>query len=231
MAMKRRIPEENRDLRSYVLRRRLLQLTGFTLWLAAFGFGAWFYNDSHQTYPPQRRIVGWRLLLWMLVAAAVGFFLFRLWKFFTQRGVEGAVAESGLSHSYTPSADPGAGNPVNYDFRLNTYLVIRDEKGKRRRLRFEQKPGFYLYYYEGTHVCKLSGLPYPIRDPERCCRPARRYSEGARDPHDDLSGGYLCAACGNLNNWDLSVPCGRCGLSLVDPAKLFQNESAKKERN
>ncbi len=227
--MKRRIPEKNRDLRLYVLRRRLLRLTGYALWLAAFGFGAWFYNDSHQTYPPQRRIVGWRLFFWMLAAAVAGFFLFRLWKFFTQRRVEGVVAESGLSHSYTSSADPGAGNSVNYDFRLNTYLVIRDEKGKRHRLRFEQKPGFYLYYYEGTHVCRLSGLPYPVRDPRCVGAPARRRSEGVRDPHDDLSGGYLCAACGNLNNRNLSEPCGLCGLSLVDPAELWQDPETKKD--
>ncbi len=224
--MKRRIPNRNRDLRRYVLRRRILQLTGYALWLAAFGFGAWFYNDSHRTYPPERRIVGWRLALWMLAAAVAGFFLFRLWRFFTQRGIEGAVVESGLSHSYTASADPGAGNPVNYDFRLNTYLVIRDKKGKRRRLRFEQKSGFYLYYYEGNSVCRLSGLPYPIRDPGRICRPPVGQTAGTGRSNDDLSGGYLCAACGNLNNRNLLEPCGRCGLSLVDPAELWQASDA-----
>ena len=223
--MKRKLPSRNRDLKIYVLRRRMLQLAGFAIWLTTFGLSAWLYNDAHQTYPPQRRIVGWRLVLWMTVAAVIGFFLFRLWKLFTQRGFEGTVIRSGLSHSYTPSGDPGAGSSINYDFRLNTYLLIRTEKGKKRRIRFEQKPGFYLYYYPGTHLCGFSGLPYPIRDPHRACAPQSEPTAAKTErSHDDLSGGYLCVACGLLNR-ELAAPCDRCGHSLVDPKELWMDSA------
>ena len=221
MVKKRVIPPKNRDLRRYVLRRRLLQLSGYLLWLAVFWFGAQGYNNSHQTYSPDRLILGWKLAVWMLAAAIVGFFLFRLWRFITQRGMEGQVEKSGLAHSYTSSGDPGGGNSVNYDFRLHTRLVVRDSRGKRRRLRFEQKAGFYLYYYPGTQVCRLSGLPYPIRNPEQTGSPREEFGQG-KTAHDDLSNGYLCAACGNLNNHSLSEPCGLCGYSLVDPAELWR---------
>lgn len=213
--MKQGLPPRNRDLKWYTARRLLLQLTGYTLWLAAFWFGAQGYNDAHQTYPPNRRIVGWRLAIWMLAAVVIGFFLFRIWKLITQRGLEGEIVESKISHSYTSSADPGAGNSINYDFRLHTSLIIRDGRGKRHRIRFEQKQGFYLYYYEGTYVRRFSGLPYPIRWPDQ--NPA--IPEG-KENHDDLSGGYLCAACGNLSNYRLDEPCGRCGHSLIDPTQV-----------
>ena len=226
MGMRRRLPEKNRDLKRYVLRRRALQVIGYLIWLGMFGVGAWLYNDSHQTYPPHRRIVGWRLAVWMLVAAVVGFFLFRIWRFFTLRNLEGVVVHSGLSHSYTSSADPGAANPLDYDFRLNTYLVIRDAKGRKHRIRFEQKPGFYLYYYAGTHVCRFSGLPYPIRNPRRSCAPERGLEK--KHSHDDLSAGVLCVACGNLNNRDCNQPCGRCGHSLIQAEDVW-NDFEKQE--
>ena len=222
--MKRKLPVQNRDLKGYVLRRRLFQIVGYLLWIAAFAMGAWSYNDAHQTYPPHRRIIGWKLAIWLAVAAVAGFFLLRLWRFFTLRSVEGVVVENRLSHSYTHSADPGAQNSVSYDFRLNTYLVIRDESGKRRRLRFEQKPGFYLYYYPGTRVCRFAGLPYPVRDPNSVTEaPRRKRGEGS---HDDLSEGFLCVACGFLNNPSADTPCGCCGHSLVDPKAVWDERES-----
>lgn len=215
MAMKQGIPTCNRDLRRYVARNLLLRLGGYAVWIAVFWLGAKGYNDSHQTYPPEQRLEGWRMGLWMLAAAVIGFFLFRLWRFISQRGMEGQIESVRLSRSYTSSTDPGVGNPINYDFRVNTYLVIRNKRGKRRRIRFEQKQGFYLYYYPGGYVRRFAGLPYPIRDPRRIPT-----VEGKGSNHDDLSKGYLCVACGNLNNHSLAEPCGRCGYSLIDPEKV-----------
>ena len=215
MAMEKGIPANNRDLRRYVARNLALKLMGYALWVLAFWLGARSYNQSHQTNPPERRIVGWRMAVWMLASVVIGFFLFRLWRFVTQRGMEGRIEEARLSRSYTTSTDPGAGNSINYDFRMHTYLVIRNRRGKRRRIRFEQKQGFYLYYYPGCYVRRFFGLPYPIRDPRQI--PS---AEGRGENHDDLSRGYLCAVCGNLNNHSLKEPCGRCGHSLIDPADV-----------
>lgn len=218
--MKLRIPERNRDVRRYVLRRRVLQLLGYALLVLAFGLGACGYNQAHQTYPPEKRILGWRLAVWMLAAVLLGFLLLRVWRIFTLRTVEGTIERSRLSHTYTSSSDPGVTSPVNYDFRLHSTLTLRDGKGRRRYLSFEQKPGFYLYYYPGTHCCRLSGLPYPICDPARRASPERRHTEGARDPFDDLSGGYVCVACGLLNP-SAEGYCARCGLSIIDPRDLW----------
>ncbi len=220
--MKPRIPKENKDLRRYAARRKILQISAYATWIAAFLISALAYNAAHTTYPPARLILGWRLALWLGAGILIGFVLFRVWRLFTLRAMEGRVERSGLSHSYEASADPGAASPVSYDFRLNTYLVIRTPKGKRRRIRFEQKPGFYLYYYEGSYLCRLSGLPYPVCDPARRCRPERRV-KGAEDPHDDPSNGYVCVACGRFSK-TLSAPCPKCGHSLIDPAALFEGQ-------
>ena len=210
-----RIPKENRDLRRYVLRRRCLQIGGYLLWTAALVWGALAYNAAHATYPPHRLILGWKLAVWIGVVLLSGFFLFRVPGTIRGRGFVGRVKTSGLLHSYTHSADPGAADPVDYDFRLHTALLVETENGKRRRVRFEQKPGFYLYYYEGARVCKLSGLPYPLRDPSQKVAAPPSTGKG-----DDLSNGHLCVACGMLNKHGRQ-PCAGCGLSLIDPFALF----------
>lgn len=219
--MKPIIPKRNRDLRRYVIRHRCLRLAGYLLWLFAFLFGALAYNNAHQTYPPNRLILGWKLLVWMLIALLLGFFLFRIWKLFTDRSFEGIIERSSLSHTYTPSEDPGTVRPMSYDFRLNTRLLVRTAEGKKRYIRFEQKPGFYIYYYEGSRICHFSGLPYPICNPENHPKPPRR-AEGAENPFDDLSGGYLCAACGRMNS-DSAGVCAGCMHSLIDPKDIWKD--------
>ena len=214
------IPKSNRDLKWYVIRRKSLQILLFLLWIAAFVFGALAYNNAHQTYPPERQIIGWRLVFWILASILSGFFLFRLPRLFTDRTFEGNIEVSGLSHSYSSSADPGAGSSVNYDFRLNTYLVVRTEDGKKKRIRFEQKPGFYIYYHEGTHVCHLRGLPYPIRDPERMILPEVKPGSEEEKAFRHILNGYVCAACGTVNS-SLDEPCSICGHSLIDPKELW----------
>jgi hypothetical protein len=226
--MRRRIPQVNRDLIRFVRWQRIRQIGGYLLWLAVFALSAWFYNDSHQTYPPERRMVGWRLALLMLVAALSGFFIFRMWKFFRCRTVEGRIERAALSHTYTTTEDPGQMKSLNYDFREHTYLIVRTDRGKRRRIRFEQKTGFYLYYYPGSYICRFSELPYPICDPARRCRPDTEESatRETKRHHDDLSNGRICVACGFLNRGH--EICDRCGFSLIDPNDVWdENERMK----
>ena len=163
-----------------------------------------------------------RLVLWMLVGAVTGFVVFQIWRFMFHRTVEGHILEAAISHSYTPSADPGAVKSLNYDFRDNTYLVIRTDKGKKRRIRFEQKPGFYLYYYPGSYLCRFAELPYPICDPNRQCKPEGEEIPSARKHHDDLSKGRMCAVCGFLNRGQELCDC--CGLSLIDPNEVWDKK-------
>ena len=198
-----RIPRKNRDLKLYVLRRDLFRVLGYILWVFALYMGAWSYNYNHPNYPHYRLIVGWKMAIWILFAVISGFLLFRIWKLFCDCTFSGIIEVASLSRSYSSSNDPGKGN--DYDFRLNTYLTVRTESGKKRRIRFEQKPGFYLYYHEGNRVTHLHGLPYPVNtDPTA--------------PH-----GYVCSACG-AHHERFADRCHTCNHSLIDPQEICDRE-------
>ncbi len=192
------IPKKNKDLRHYVLRRDLLRALGYVVWIVVWYAAVAVYNGSHETYPDYRLILGWKLWLWLAVSAVTGFFLFRIQRFFTDRSFCGQIEKAGLSRSYSASADPGEGD---YDFRLNTHLRIRTADGKRRNIRFEQKPGFYRYYAEGTQVVHFHGLPYPVNT----------------DP--SAENGWVCSACGSFSQ-ERRDTCEICRHSLVDPLDL-----------
>ena len=220
--MKPRIPRKNRDLRRYVGRRRLLSIGGYAALIAIFWASARAYNAAHTTYEPHRLMLGWKLAIWMGAAVVLGFFLFRIGRLLTDKSFEGEILSSDLLHTYTSSRDPGAGKPVSYDFRLHKTLTVLTEDGKKRKLRFEQKTGSYLYYYPGTHICHFAGLPYPVADPSRRHAPERKRRDPGETPRDDLSDGSVCVACGMLNPTE-RTHCAACGLSLIDPADLWQS--------
>ena len=197
------IPKQYKALRRYVFLKDLKKILLWTGWTVLCLLGALSYNYNHQTYPPERRMVGWRLVLWILATALLGFLIFRCWEFFTQRTLRGRIENSGLSYSYTPSNTPvGKGvSKFDFDFRTNTALRVRLANGKKVGLRFEQKNGFYHYYYEGNEILRFHGLPYPILlDPEA--------------PH-----GYLCVACGRVHP-KMQPLCDACALPLIDPKDL-----------
>lgn len=194
-----RIPKRNADLRRYVLRRVILRLTGFALWLVVFYAGARSYNQNHRTYSESRLIIGWKIWVWMLIGAVTGILLFRLWKFFTQRPARGRVERYATSRTYSTGGEAErSGNDT--DFHLNTVLRIRTPKGRVRRLRFEQKNGFYVYYHEGNRIVKLGGLPYPIN----------------LEPSES---GYVCAVCGSFAK-SPEDRCPVCRRTIIDPEDL-----------
>ena len=196
-----KLPKRNRDLARYALKKDIRRGILYALWLVAWVVAAYAYNANHQTYPPERLLLGWRLAFWMLGGVTLGFCLFRCWKFFTHRTVRGDVLYSGLSHTYTHSESPGVASSLEYEFRLRTALILRTPSGKKRRLRFEQKIGSYHYYNDGEKLIRFHGLPYPVNlDPDA--------------PH-----GYVCAACGRMYR-NLQEKCDVCELSLIDPKEL-----------
>ena len=201
-----RLPKENRDLLRYVIKKDVLRLVGFAAWIALWWGGALAYNNNHQTYPDSRRMVGWRFWVWIAAAAITGFVLFRIWKFFTDRSFRATIVEKGNSRSYSASQDPGESE---YDFRLNTRLRVQLPNGDRRRIRFEQKNGFYSYYYEGTEIVRLHGLPYPIN----------------LDPTS--ANGCVCAACGVWTK-EKGNRCPGCNHTMIDPVKLAEFFPEKK---
>ena len=195
-----RIPRGNRDLLQYVIGRATLRIAGWAAWLVAFWMGAQSYNQNHLTYDESRLMLGWKLWLWMAIGAVSGFLLFRLWRFFTQRPVRGKVERYSTVHG-SGAGESQDGRESDSEFRINTVLLVRTEKGKRRRLVFEQKHGFYLYYHEGNRIEKLGGLTYPVN----------------LDP--DAESGRVCAVCGAFSSKDTTV-CAACRRSLIDPKDL-----------
>ena len=218
------LPQRNRDLARYVRRKRAVRLGLLALWTLLLVVGAILYNRSHEksVLPP---IVGWRMAAWIAAALVSGALLFRVPQLFFDRSFTGVILRSGLSHSYSASADPGA-TRASQDFRLNTVLRVRTDEGKIRRIRFEQKPGSYFYYHEGNRVCHISGLPYPVADPATMQAPPRVSSlrdedSTGSDPIDPRAS-YVCAACGQFGR--APTVCARCGLSLIDPRDLFGSD-------
>ena len=195
-----RIPKRNRDLLHHVLGRAALRIGGWAAWIVGFWMGAQSYNQNHQTYAESRLMLGWKLWLWMAIGAVSGFLLFRLWRCFTQRPVRGIVERYSTTRGYGSGESPD-GRESDSDFRINTVLRVRTERGKRRRLVFEQKHGFYLYYHEGNRIEKLGGLTYPIN----------------LDP--DAESGRVCSVCGAFSSKDSTV-CPSCRHSLIDPEDL-----------
>lgn len=194
-----RIPKTNRDLTWYILRRDLLRILGFLLWVGALYLGVRSYNTKHHYYPAYRLILGWRLALFLAIAVVSGILIFRMWRLFTDRTFAGVIETSSLSHSYNASSDPGKGG--DYDFRLNTVLTVRTVDGKMRRIRFEQKKGFYQYYHEGNRILHLHGLPYPVNLDTKA------------------KNGCVCSACGTHFEKPTSH-CDTCRHSLIDPHEL-----------
>ncbi len=201
---KPKIPERNRDLRRLVLRRRLTKAGLYLLWLTALYIGAQSFNAGHEHHPMR----GWQLALWFGIGAVIGFLLLRMWVFLTDRPFVGTVSRSGLSHDVKGD-----------DFRLNTAIrLIDDRTGKRRRMRFEQKEGFYLLYHEGVRVCKLPFLPYPLPDPATVPVP----ETNGDNKTDARTGGAFCVVCGRINRPGAET-CDSCGFSIIQPEQVFED--------
>ena len=187
-------------LRRHAIKKDAVRLSLYLLWLLAWLFGALGYNAGHQKDPLHRGITDWKLALWMLAAALIGFFLFRVYKTLLHPTVSGVILRTGLSHSYTHGEGSGS-ETVVYDFRHRTVLHLRTDKQKKRRVRFEQKTGSYLYYQAGEQILRFHGFAYPL-------------NLNPTAPH-----GYVCISCGRIHS-QYTEHCEGCALPLIDPKEL-----------
>lgn len=201
-----RIPERNRDLRVLMRRRALTRIALYLVWLAALTVGILRYRAWHTLHP----LKPWQTLLWLGGGAAVGFFLLRMQGLFTDRPIIGRITKSGTSHGVKGD-----------DFRINTVIRITDEQsGKHRRLRFEQKNGFYALYREGTRVCKFPLLPYPLPDPETLS-PIGEPDENKNKGKTDGSSAF-CVVCGTVDRTDPTADrCPACHHTRLRPEEVF----------
>ena len=219
-----RLPSRNADLARTVRRGRALRLLLFAGWVAILTLAAVFFNNSHRgSVLPL--IVGWRMWVWVAFALLSGALLFRFFSLFSDKAFEGEIIRSSLAHTYAASEDEkNADETAN--FRVQTVLRVRCTDGKIRKLRFEQKPGFFLYYHEGNRVCKFAGLRYPLADPESLPAPPRPQKTADEDTTGktiaDLSRFSVCVFCGHF--YPTPTVCENCGHSLIDPNEVFPKE-------
>ncbi len=199
--MNTRIPVVNADLRKRVVATDTRRMIGYLLWLVLWIAGAVFFNLGHETYPEERKLLGWKLAAWIMTALILGFFLFRIYRFFTDRTVRGVILSSGLSHTYTAGQDPGF-SKKGYDFRLHIKLRILCDDGKTKRIHFEQKNNSYFCYRAGERILRFHGLPYPIN-----------LSSAAEH-------GYVCPSCGRVYP-SLPDRCEDCRYSVPDPEEFL----------
>ena len=221
-----RLPDRNADLLRYVRRRRAFKILLFAAWFAFLTLALLYFNRTHR-YSVQSPIAGWRLWVWIGFSLLSGFVLFGMFRTFFDRSFEGEILRSSLSHSYSTSQDANA-PAASYNYRLDTVLRVRTPDGKIRKLRFEQKPGFFFYYYEGNYIRYFSGLPYPIADPKRMqAAEVQKWSADEDTTGDENplpkrnahKNAYLCAACGHF--YPTPTRCENCGHSLIDPKDIF----------
>lgn len=204
-----KIPKQYKDLRRHLFYKDLKKIILFLIWISIFLIGAISYNQNHQTYTDARKILGWKLVIWLAFAAVSGFLLFRMWTFFSDRTYSGKIHYTTLSYSYTPSADPYAIKSLTYESRTDKKLQIIRNNGKKRTLRFEQKIGSYWYYNEGESIVHFHGCPYPLN-----LDPAATH-------------GYVCVACGRMYESYIDE-CENCYLSIIDPAELEKQTRMEK---
>ena len=192
------IPKRNADLRRYVLLKDIRRCVLYALWCGFWFYGIWFYNVNREAYPDGRQLSGWRFVALIVFVLVIGFFLFRMQKFFTQRTLAGKILQSNITHSYTYSEDPGLFNGIKYDYRLKTALIVQTEDGKQKKIRFEQKMGSYQSHRVGEYIIRFHGLAYPI------------------NPTINKESGYMCVACGRFHKqWQ--PHCAVCEHSLIHP--------------
>lgn len=166
--------------------RRILSLVLTVLWYV-------FWIDSSLAYFARPYATFNPKNVMMYISAAVllllPFALFKPQRLFTDRTFCGRVTRT-CSHNRV-------GNTTLSKSTRLTLTVRRFDNGKLKTLRLTLRPGLREYYPEGCAVCKLSGVPYPVRlDADQAARP--------RDT-------VLCHHCGwfNPRRYERCFECSR----------------------
>lgn len=197
------ISQENRDLRRYAFFTNFKRIALYILWCAMWILAYRFYLE----YPINKPLVWWLLLIFAGGVLVGGWFLCSMTAFVRERSFFGKVEEMKLDREF----QKGVVTARQSDEEMFRVLIVRDERGKRRRLRFKMKEsGFGLYYRDGAEIAYFRGTKFPLcldsKDRDAC----------------------MCVACGTRNypEWrdgekgDRPTHCALCGHTLVDTEKM-----------
>ena len=155
--MRVRIPKENRDVRRAAFMRNFKRITFFLLYAALWALGYLFYLSN----PNNKPFEWWAMLVFCVLVAASGFFIFNIGKFLTEKSFVGIIKSMSVSRTYGRGVTRDGRFKIDY----HTYRVLKitDSKGKKRKLKFQLfDDGYDLYYREGDTVTYFRGTTYPL---------------------------------------------------------------------
>ncbi len=199
-----RIPKENADLRKYAFMRNLKRLALYIAYCAMWVLAYKFYLDYSYINKP---LVWWVLLIFAGAVLLSGWFLCSMTAFASERSFSGRIESMKIYREFSKKS----AMLKTAEIQMYRGLIIRDEDGKRRKLKFKMRDaGFDGYYTEGGTVAYFRGTQYPL-----CF-------EG------DEAGACMCVVCGSRNyaEWRDGVKgerpthCSLCGHSIIDVKKL-----------
>ena len=152
-----KIPKRNRDVRISAAIRNLKKLFFYIAYIVMWAVAYSFYLKA----PIHRKFEWWLMAIFCAVVLVSGWLIFNMNKFILDRSFKGKIESMKVTRSY------GRGVSRNGRFKIDyhTYRVlkIKDDKGKKRKLRFQLfDDGYDLYYREGDTVVYFRGTRYPI---------------------------------------------------------------------
>ncbi len=201
-----RIPKENGDIKKFAFLTNFKRIVFFMGYCALWALAYRFYLDYSSVNKP---LVWWALLIFAALVAVSGWFLCSMTAFVRERSLSGKIESMKVYREFSKKI---TGPKVSaLDVQMYRGLIVRDKRGRKRKLRFKMNDsGFDCYYTEGGHVVYFRGTQYPL-----CI-------EG------DEAGACMCVVCGTRNyaEWrdgkrgERPMQCTLCGHSIIDVEKL-----------
>lgn len=157
-AMRRpRIPKSNRDVRARAFLRNFCRIALYCAYIALWAVGYEFYL----LYPINKPFVWWVMLIFCAAVAISGWIIFDMTKFLFERSFSGRIESMKVTRSYGRGVTRRGKLKIDYHtFRV---LYVRNENGKRKKIRFQLfDDGYDLYYREGDRIVYFRGTRYPL---------------------------------------------------------------------
>ena len=204
-----RIPKSNRDIRACAFFTNFRRIALYVAYIAMWVLGYKFYLMS----PTNKPFVLWVMLIFCAVIAISGWILFDMTRFILEHSFTGKIESMRVSRTY----GRGVTRQGRFKIDYHTYrvLVVKDAKGRRKKLRFQLfDDGYDLYYREGDRVTYFRGTRYPL------CHEAEERGE------------HICVLCGVRVNepkhhGERAVDtdyCSACGKTLIKIEDLMDKK-------
>ena len=172
---KYKIPDKNKDLRRYAVWRDLKYLLGFLTYVAVMAAAfIFFLARRNEDLKPLHWCV---YIIYPAAVLGSGWFIFRMTRFFRDKSFSGEIASMSFSRDF----GRGINREARFSIDYHTYrtIVVKDGRGKRRRVKVTLfDDGYDGYFEEGKTLLNYRGLNYPI------C------------PESEAEGAHICTVCG-----------------------------------